>query len=446
MRLSKKKLLEFFKQTYQFISHDVWRITEAEISKGRRLPYRLLKVIVISFRGISRDNLVIRASALTYSIMFAIVPLIALFIAIGKGFSVENVIKEWLEEVLIAQRELVPFIMEFVERYLETAQGGFFIGIGILILLFSIMNFFKETEAAFNSIWEVKKSRSFIRQFTTYFSALFVIPVLVVLASGLSIYFKNMIGELQLQNILSPFLKFFMLLTPFLINWFLFSAIYIVIPNTRVKIKSGIIAGIIAGTAFQFFQNIYIWGQVYLSRYDMVYGSFAAIPLLLLWLQISCLIVLLGAEISYATQNLQNYDYEGDSNTISIRYKKFLTLFLAYVIVKRFENGEAPLKNDEIAKDYKLPIRLVNQILTELTESAIVIEIQDNDFKTKSYQPAMDINKLTVMMLFDKYESKGAELFLSNKNPLLDEFWKKHLKLNISSLKTKDDLLIKDIL
>ena len=220
---------------------------------------------------------------------------------------------------------------------------------------------------------------------------------------------------------------------------------YIVIPNTKVKFKSGLIAGIIAGTAFQLFQNIYIWGQIYLSRYDIVYGSFAAIPLLLLWLQISCLIVLLGAEISYASQNLRNYDYEGDSNTISIRYKKFLTLFLTYVIVKRFEVGEAPLRNDEITKIYKLPIRLVNQILSELTDTGFIAEILDDDFRTKAYQPAMDINKLTLKMLFDKYESKGSELFLSNKNPILDEFWNKHFNQKISTVKTKDDILIKDI-
>ncbi|MPN14440.1 hypothetical protein SDC9_161767 [bioreactor metagenome] len=220
---------------------------------------------------------------------------------------------------------------------------------------------------------------------------------------------------------------------------------YIAIPNTRVNFRNGAIAGIIAGTAFQFFQNIYINGQVYLSRYDVVYGSFAAIPLLLLWLQISCLIILLGAEISYASQNLQNYDYEGDSNNISIRYKKFLTLFLTYVIVKRFENNEPALKNDEIAAKYKLPIRLVNQILTELTDISIIIEIIDEDVKTRAYQPALDINKLTVNMLFERYESKGSELFLSNKNPFLDEFWHKHTKFQLKCMEPDNDTLIKDI-
>jgi membrane protein len=440
------KLADFFKQAYRFITHDVWRITEYELSRSKRIPYRLVKVIVIAFRGLKRDNLVVRASALTYSIMFAIVPLIALFIAVGKGFGVDYVIRQWLEEALIAQRDLIPFIMEFVERYLETAQGGVFIGIGIVILLMSVMFFFQQSEEAFNSIWEVKKSRSILRQFTSYFSALFLIPILVVLTSGLSIYFNNLITDLQFLDLLSPLLKFGMKFTPYLISWIIFTIIYIVIPNTRVKFSNGLVAGIIAGTAFQFFQALYIYGQVYLARYDVVYGSFAAIPLLLLWLQISCLIVLLGAEISYASQNLQNYEYEGDSIAISIRYKKFLSLFLTYIVVKRFENRKPPLKNDEIATIYKLPIRLVNQLLTELAEIKIITEILDDDLRTKAYQPGIDINQLTVKMLIDKLETKGSELFLSNKNPELDDFWEKHLDLAMTFSNDKlEQLLVKDI-
>lgn len=439
------KLSDFIKKSYHFILHDVWRITETELSKNKRITYRFLKVIVISVRRISQDNLVIRASALTYSILFALVPMIALFIAIGKGFGVENLIQEKLTEALIAQKELIPTILDFVNKYLESTQGGLFIGIGIFILLYSVLSFFNEVERTFNSIWEVKKTRSIMLQITSYFTALFFIPILMVLSGGIGIYFNSILAELQFQYILSPITRFGMKFTPYFISWIVFSFMYIAIPNTRVNFKSGVIAGIIAGTAFQFFQNIYIYGQVYLSRYDVVYGSFAAIPLLLLWLQISCLIILLGAEISYASQNLQNYEYEGDSNTISIRYKKFLTLFLTYVIIKRFENEEPPLKNDEIAATYKLPIRLVNQILTELTDISVIIEITDEDIKTRAYQPAMDINKLTVKMLLEKHESKGAELFLSNKNPILDEFWHKHIKLNLSCTESNPELLIKDI-
>jgi len=438
------KIAIFFKKIYRFITRDIWRIADNELSRGRRFLYRFVKVIVISFRGFSQDKLVIRASALTYSIMFAIVPLISLFIAIGKGFGVENIIENWLHRVLIAQSELIPFIMEFVEKYLETARGGLFIGIGIAILLISVMNFFKQSEKAFNSIWQVNKSRSFVRQFSTYFSALFLVPVMVVLISGLSIFLNKILNYLQLTNILSPFLQFGVKFMPYLISWIVFTLVYIIIPNTRVKITSGIVAGVIAGTAFQFFQMLYIEGQGYLSRYNMVYGSFAAIPLLLLWLQISCLIVLFGAEISYAFQNLQNYEYEGESNSISIRYKKFLSLFLTYVIVKRFENKQSPLRNDRIAATYKLPIRLVNQLLSELTANGIITEIRDDELKTKSYQPAMDINQLTVDLFVNKFESYGSELFLANKHPELDRFWKKNLEM-VKNAPAPEAILLKDL-
>lgn len=439
-----KNLRNYLQSLYCFILQDIWKVTEAELSRGKRIAYRFIKIIHIAFRGIQRDNLVVRASALTYSLLFALVPLIALFIAIGKGFGVEDIIKDWLEEVLVAQKELIPTIMGFVERYLETTSGGLFIGVGIFILLISVMNFFKQAEQTFNSIWEVNKSRSLFRQFSTYFSALLLIPLLVVLAGGVSIFFNTLISNLQLEYILSPLLHFGMKLTPYLISWLLFTVMYILIPNTRVQLRNAAIAGVVAGTAFQFFQNIYISGQVYLARYDVVYGSFAAIPLLLLWLQISCLIILLGAEIAYASQNLHNYEYEGDSKNISVRYKNFVTLFLTYIIVKQFENNLPPLKNDTIAATYRLPIRLVNQLLNELTAIKIITEITDDDDKTKAYQPALDIHQLTVRMLLERIESNGSELFLSNKHDQLDQFWlKNHTLLQIKN--TDEQLLIKDL-
>jgi len=116
---------------------------------------------------------------------------------------------------------------------------------------------------------------------------------------------------------------------------------------------------------------------------------------------------------------------------------------LTYVIVKRFENKQSPLRNDQIAATYKLPIRLVNQLLSELTANAIITEIRDDDLKTKSYQPAMDINQLTVDMLVDKFETYGSELFLANKHPELDRFWKKHLEIT-KMTPVPEAILLKD--
>ena len=404
------RFIAFIERIYIFIRFDIWRITEHELTKTRRFFYRFVKTLILAVRGFVVDNLNVRASALTYSILFAIIPLFALVIAIAKGFGVEKLIEDSLQGTFIGQANMIPTVMGFVDRYLKTTQAGIFIGIGIAVLFWSVMNFFRQVENAFNSIWQVKKSRSLIRQFTTYFSAILIIPLLIAFSSGISIFINTAVAQSFLYDVLSPFLRFGVKFAPYIINWIVFTILYIVIPNTRVRFMNAMIAGIVAGTAFQLFQFLYIHGQVYLSRYNVVYGSFAAIPLLLLWLQISCLIILLGAEISYASQNIQNYDYEVDTKNISTRYKDFLTLFITYIVVKQFENQKPALSSEQIAINYKLPIRLVNQILMKLVEVSVISEVFNNDSKIKTYQPSIDIYQLTVNLLFSKLDKHGAEL------------------------------------
>ena len=428
-----------------FIQYDIWRITEHELSRRRRIVYRFIKTLVLAIRGFIDEDLNVKASALTYSILFAVIPTIAMIIAIAKGFGIEKLIRSSLEGTFIGQEDLIPQVMQFVERYLETTQGGLFIGIGLCALFYSVMNFFMQVESAFNDIWKVKKSRSIIRQFSTYFSSILILPILIVLSSGLAIYINTAIAQSFLYDVLSPFLRFGLKFAPYILNWILFTILYLTIPNTKVHFINALIAGVVAGTAFQLFQFLYIHGQVYLSRYNVVYGSFAAIPLLLLWLQISCLIFLLGAEISYASQNIQNYEYELDEKNMSTRYKNFLTLFVTYLVVKQFEQQKPPLSSNQISVDYKLPIRIVDQIVNKLADVSILNEVFDKEAKTKKYQPAIDINQLTVTLLFNRLDNYGSELFLSNKNEFLDSFWQKTLDIKQRNEENTAQLLVKDI-
>lgn len=428
-----------------FLSQDIWRITEHEVSRTKRIIYRFVKIIVLSVRAFYQERLNVKASALTYSILFALVPMIALMVAIGRGFGVESLIENWLKDSFVAQSNMLPIFMGFVKRYLETTQGGLFIGIGLIILLVSVMNFFIQVELAFNGIWQVKKSRSVITQFTMYFSAMLIIPIFIVLSSGISLYVNAILEKSFFYDILSPFLRFGVKLTPYFINWLVFTIMYLVIPNTKVNFKDAVLAGVLAGSAFQLFQILYINSQVLLSRYDVVYGSFAAIPLLLLWLQISCLIVLLGAEIAYASQNIQNFEYESDSKNISIRYKNFLTLFIVWLIVKRYESRQMPLTSEQIAFENRIPIRLVNQILSTLVDAQVLIEVFNESERNKSYQPAIDIHQLTIQILFEKLDTKGTIHFLENKNPVLDAFWEKTNENVYCQVPVNQQILVKDL-
>jgi membrane protein len=437
------KMIDFFSRTYTFFRDDIWRTSESELTKIQRIGYRLAKTIILAIRGFIKDRLNIRASALTYSIVFAIIPLLALIIAIGKGLGVEKMIEDSLNQSFVAQSDIAPTIMQFVQRYLATTQGGLFIGIGLVILLWSVLNLFMQVENAFNTIWQVRKPRNAMNMFTTYFSTVLVIPIIIVFTSGLSIFVSSAVSQTYVYQVLSPVLRFFVKLIPYALNCIIFTVMYKAVPNTRVQFKHALVAGIIAGFAFQAFQMLYINGQVYLSRYNVVYGSFAAIPLLLLWLQISCLIVLLGAEISYVSQNLQYFEYELDSIKISPRYKKFLTLFITYVIVKQLENKQSPLSAEEISRHYKIPIRLVQQIIQSLIDISVLAEIANEQSKSKEkhFIPAVDINQLTVKLVTDRLNEFGAEDFLKNKNKQLDQFWVKVREINPAY----ENLLIKDM-
>ena len=432
-------------QLPQFLATDIWMISEADLSKSRRWFYRLVKTLIVAARGFLEQNLPMRASALTYSILFAIIPLFALIIAIAKGFGMEKLIENSLEGTFIGEADLTPTVMGFVQRYLESTQHGLFIGIGLVILLGSVMNFFMQVERAFNSIWQVKKSRALIRQFTTYFSSILLVPIFIVLSSGVSIFINSKVDQSFLVDVLSPFVRFGFLLAPYLVNWMVFTIIYMVVPNTKVKFSSAFLAGVIAGTSFQAFQTLYIHGQIYLTSFNVVYGSFAAFPLLLLWLQISCLIILLGAEISYAAQNTLEFDNEVDTKSISKHYKNFLTLFISHNVVKQFENLAPPLSAEAIATDHKLPLKIVKELLSELVAASVLAAVHNEQEESRTYIPLIDIQQLTVSMLFSKLESHGNELFISTKNESLETFRKKTLELKKRAEAASEQLLIKDL-
>ncbi len=431
------------KQFFRFVTHDMWHITETELTPGMRVVYRIVTITVLSVRGFFNDALNIRASALAFSLLFAMVPIMALILAIARGFGFEDVIEGWLGSSTIGGTDVVPIIMEFVQRYLETARGGVFLGIGIVILLFSVYMFFQQAESAINSIWQVKKSRSFARQFTTYFSVLLIMPILIVLTSGFSIFLNSTLSKMGLLN---PAVETLLRTVPLVGVWISFTLIYLIVPNTKVHFGNACISGIIAGTAFQLFQLLYVWGQVYLSRYNAVYGSFAAIPLLLLWLQISSLIILAGAEIAFLTQNIRNFDYEVDTKNISRRYKDYIGLYIVYMAIKRFEREQPAITVKDIIAENHLPIRLVSRLLDRLVDAGLLIEVYTDGDDDRAYQPAVDINKMTIGLYITRLESYGSELFITNKTDEMKHFWVKNLAIKSSIEQHANTTLIKDML
>lgn len=441
------RMADLLRWTVHFATYDIWRITENEVSGLKELYINIIKTIILAVRGFVSENLSTKASALTYSTLLSIVPLLAVLLGIAKGFGFQGAVRQELFTYFPGHELELGKAFEFVESYLAQAQGGVIIGVGLILLFYTVINLISSIEDTFNEIWQIQKSRPWQRKITDYLALFLILPVLMVASSGISIFLSTLQNSFLSDYLFfTPIVETSLHIAPYLITSLAFTGLYVSLPNTKVKFLNGLVAGFLAGCAFQFFQYIYISGQIWVSKYNAIYGSFAALPLLLLWLQLSWLICLFGAELSYASQNVQKFSFERDSKHISRRYKDFLTLLIASLIVKRFERGEKPYTADDLSNDYCIPIRLTTQILYLLKELGIIIEVHwEADDRVAYYQPAMDINKLSVGFLFDRLDRYGSENFKLDTTRLLNREWKALLKTREDLMRANGMILLKDL-
>ena len=442
-----ERVNELLSWTIRFITYDIWRITESEVSGLKVFYFNAIKTVILAVRGFINQELQTKASALTFSTLLSIVPMLAVIVGIAKGFGLQDTVRqEFFTYFPGHELELIK-TFEYVERYLAEAQGGVIIGIGLLLLFYTVINLISSVEDTFNDIWQIQKSRPWHRKITDYLALFIVLPLLMTISSGSTIFMSTMQSTYLSEFVLlSPIVGVILNVAPYVITIMAFTALYISLPNTKVKFVNGLVAGVIAGCAFQFFQFIYISGQIWVSKYNAIYGSFAALPLLLLWLQLSWLICLFGAELSYASQNVKKFSFDRDTKSISRRYNDFLTLLIASLIVKRFEKGEKPYTADEISEQYCIPIRITTQILYHLTELKIIIEVNyGEDDRVMYYQPALDIHKITVSYLLSKMDEFGSENFKIDTSGLVNREWETLLKTRNDMYQANDKILLKDL-
>ena len=441
------RISDLLTKVIRFITYDIWRITEYEVSGLKRSYIFLVKTIILAIRGFKREDLQTKASALTYSTLLAIVPLFAVIVGIAGGFGLRETVRESVYSYFPGQKVGLDQIFDFVDNYLSMAQGGVFIGVGFLLLFYTVINLISTIEGTFNDIWQIKKNRSWHRKITDYLALFIILPAMMTISSGISLFlstFKN--SFLDEYLFLTPVADALLNLAPYVITVLLFTVLYMLVPNTKVRFPNALAAGFITGFAFQVFQFVYISGQIWVSKYNAIYGSFAALPLLLLWLQLSWLLCLFGAEVAYASQNVKKFSFDRDSRNISRRYKDFLTILITSLIVKRFETEAVPYTADELSDANRIPIRLTTDILYLLTELDIITEVHiGNDERIVHYQPALDINKISVGFLLRKIDEYGSENFKIDIGQKFKGEWRALLRTREDMLEPNSGVLLKDL-
>ena len=425
---------------------DIWSIGKGDVSKMRFLFYSILKKLLLAIVFTTTKRITSAAAALTYSTLLAIVPIFAVVFGIARGFGYNKYIEEWFRESFSSQPQVSEIIIGFVNSYLVHTKSGLFLGIGLLFMLFTVIMLISNIERTFNDIWQAKKPRSMFRTITDYTSMLLLMPVVIVITSGISIFFATIFKQIEDTMVIGSLAQFFLQLLPYVLMSGVFIALYLFMPNTKVKLSCALVPGILAGVAMQGLQLFYIHSQIWVSSYNAIYGSFAALPLFMLWIQISWLICLFGAELCYANQNMDDYAFKAKTEDLSHRYKMLLSLVLASRICRNFSEGGKPLSALKLKLATGIPIRIVNDLLYQLVQINILTEIPGGDKDGESlYQPAECITRLSVGTLIDRMEAQGKWSLTIDVKQLSSTAWKKIIAERNTYLNSQREVLLKDL-
>lgn len=418
MRKRLLAIIETAQKAVQFLLVDIWRIPSKGLSPGRSFLITQLRILILAVRGVKDDKIMLRAPALTFYSLFSIVPVVALAFGIAQGFGLERYLEMQLQAVLVGREEVFYWLMELTEGLLEEIHGGTLAAFGLITLIYTITMLLNNIEKSFNEIWQVKRGRPLSRKIGDYFAMIFILPLFFIMASVVTVYLNTRVGDLN-GPLIGPLLMFLVRIAPYLIIWALFTLLFMVMPNTRVRFKSALVAGIISGTAFQLAQWGYVAFQIGVARYGAMYGSFAALPLLMLWMHVSWLIVLFGAELSYANHNVESYEFETETRNISPFNLKILTLYILQLLIANFKKGEGPATPAQVSHTLHIPNILVRSILNDLVEAGLINEVRTGKDKESSYQPALDINLITIKMALESLEHKGSDNLIAKPTPAL---------------------------
>lgn len=435
-----------FKKVIRFFQTDLWRIDPDELPPIKRLFYEVVQILYLAIRFFTTKRVMTQASALTYSTLLAIVPIMAVVFAIARGFGYNIYIEVWFREALASQPQAADVIIGFVNSYLVHTKSGIFLGVGLVFMLYTVLMLVSNIEATFNEIWQVKKQRSIFRTFTDYLAMFFMFPILIVISSGLSIFMVTLSSSLPNFLLLGPVVKFAIKISPYVLMSALFMALYVFMPNTHVKIRNVIVPGILAGIAMQWLQYFYINSQIWMTSYNAIYGSFAALPLFMLWIQISWTICLFGAELTYTSQNLDYYDYDARTSDISHRYLIMLSAILMSRVCKRFAEGRRPYTTEELQRETGIPVRIVNDLLYNLMEANLLIEISsDEKGQSSQFVPAESIANLNVGVMVDRLEAKGKWKIDLPVSDLMGSEWAKAIEQRNKYLKSMYDIKLENL-
>lgn len=397
----------------KFMKHGIWHVKLDRFPRWQRGAIKTLRICILAVKDYDKKDLSLRATALTLYTLLSVVPIVAMIFGISKGFGLEEYLAEQMKQAFSSQPVILENVLNYSHNMLVTTKGGIIAGFGFVLLLWTVLQVLGNIENAFNSIWYVTKPRSIVRKFTDYLSIMLVAPLFIIISGAANIFISTQVTEILAQlhflgDSIGSLVIVSLKILPYITTSILFFFIYMVMPNTRVKPRAALTAGIIAGCIFQVFQWGYIAFQVGVSRYNAIYGSFASIPLFITWLQFSWIIVLIGSEIAYSVQNIAVFEDEQVTGRFSHKMRMLYSIYILNLIAKQFKAALPAPDAVEIAGKLSIPLSLCRQLLGNMQQAGLVAQtVEQEGVLEYSYVPAIDMQYLTVSYIINKLESLG---------------------------------------
>jgi membrane protein len=429
----------------------VWHTPLSELSRKKTFLIRQLRILFIAGRSSLKDNVQLRASALTFYTLLSILPVIAIAFAIAKGFGLD----QNLESIITNSKNFQSYsqiltpLLERARLAIQETRGGYIAGVGMIILFWSVVSLLGQIESSFNHIWQISSSRPWYRKFADYLTIMIFAPVLLILSSSITVFISTEMTEYMLKapilSFFKPVISFLIKFAPYFLTWTILTLLFIIMPNAKVKFMPAMISGIIAGTLLKVLQWVYLDLQFGITKLSAIYGGLAAVPLFIIFLQTTWIFILIGAELCFANQNISHYEFESEALNISHFHKRALVLLIMNMIVRNFAFGEKPVGAESIGRLLKIPVRLARDILADLTNANLVSVIYEKNQIERLYQPALDINKITVSYVLSRLDKKGMERDIVVRNKDYEKIITMLEKFDKINAKSDYNILIKDL-
>ncbi len=406
---------ELVKKINYFLTSQLWSIDTSALNRTRSFFINLVRLIYVTVREFMKNELTLRAMSLVYTTLLSLVPLLAFSISLLKAF---GVVDNKLEPFLISflhplgpkGAEISSTILEFIGRINFGVLGV----IGLLLLIYTSVSVINKIEDSLNIIWKVKKGRSLARRFSDYITILLVGPVLMVVAIGsmATLESNTIVNSILSIEPVGTIVLIIGQILPFIVVLLVFSFIYVLIPNTKVNIKSALFGGAIAGIAW----HVTSWGFTLSvassTKYAAIYSSLALLIIFMIWLYLNWLILLAGAQIAFCYQNLKFLTVKKEVFNLSTKLREKLSLVVMFLIANSFYHNKERWTLHSLTEHLKLPQDPVEDAVKELEDSKLIIETGD---ETPYLVPSMSLEKIKLKDILSSTRTCNQTSELENK-------------------------------